>query len=166
MVSYEPASGSKLSMEQANRYGPELERLAKSKGEELEPEEVVEAARPKSSPLHDFFIWDDDRAAVLWRREQARRLIGAIIVVRVVQGKPLEHRLTWNVTIEGVQGYAPMVKVIAKRTYRDQLINDALAELRAWCNRNDSIEELKSACGSLTDLIKWAQGRGEKEEAA
>jgi hypothetical protein len=39
------------------------------------PKEVVEAAKPKNSPIHRYFEWDKDKAAYLYNLQQARRLI-------------------------------------------------------------------------------------------
>ena len=43
----------------------------------LTDEVVVEDARPRSSPLHDHFTWDDTKAGVILRLQQARELIAA-----------------------------------------------------------------------------------------
>lgn len=50
-------------------------------GGRLTPEAVVEAARAKSSPLHEHFEWNDGKAAAAWRIEQARVLIRSVTVV-------------------------------------------------------------------------------------
>jgi hypothetical protein len=41
----------------------------------LRPSEVVAAAKPKASPLHNEFEWNDAKAGEEYRLEQARRLI-------------------------------------------------------------------------------------------
>lgn len=41
----------------------------------LTAEQVVEAARDEESPLHGYFVWDDDVAAYQYRLDQARALI-------------------------------------------------------------------------------------------
>ena len=46
----------------------------------ITPEEVVEAATDESSPLHDFFEWDDGIAGHRFRLEQARTLIRSVTV--------------------------------------------------------------------------------------
>jgi hypothetical protein len=48
---------------------------------------VVEAARPKSHPLHPAFEWDDGAAAEAYRCEQARLLMRSIRVVYMNDGK-------------------------------------------------------------------------------
>ncbi len=47
----------------------------------LTPAAVVEAARPKSHPLHDRFEWNNTVAGEAWRRVQAQELIRKVRVV-------------------------------------------------------------------------------------
>jgi len=56
----------------------ELERLTQAHGGMLTPEDVVNAAKPKSSLLHNWFQWDDTVAAHLYRLDQARQLIKVV----------------------------------------------------------------------------------------
>jgi hypothetical protein len=44
------------------------------------PADVVKAAEPKSSPLHDHFEWDNSEAGHQWRLQQARSLIARYTV--------------------------------------------------------------------------------------
>lgn len=41
----------------------------------IAPEEVVAAAAPPTSPIHDLFEWDDSKAAHAHRLSQARKVI-------------------------------------------------------------------------------------------
>ena len=59
----------------------ELQRLEENG--KLDPKEVVDAARDTISPLHDYFEWDDDKAADAYRLEQARTLIRRVKIVVV-----------------------------------------------------------------------------------
>lgn len=55
----------------------------------LTPNAVVEAAKDKASPLHEFFQWDNKKAAEAWRIEQARNLIARAKVVYTVEHKSI-----------------------------------------------------------------------------
>lgn len=44
------------------------------------PDMILEEAKPVDSPFHDWFEWDDTKAALAHRRNQARRLIGMVQV--------------------------------------------------------------------------------------
>jgi hypothetical protein len=52
----------------------ELRRIVEEHGN-LEPEMIVAAARPKNSPLHELFEWDNKVAGDKYRIGQARTLI-------------------------------------------------------------------------------------------
>ena len=60
------------------QYEDALIALADQNGGKLTPELVVQSARSKNSPLHDYFDWDDKVAGVHWRIQQARELIRSI----------------------------------------------------------------------------------------
>lgn len=47
----------------------------------LDPQVVVDAARPKSHPLHGRFEWNNAVAGEAWRRVQAHELIRSVRVV-------------------------------------------------------------------------------------
>jgi hypothetical protein len=52
-----------------------LREIADANAGDLTADAVVEAARPKDSPLHGFFEWDNRQAADSYRLTQARTLI-------------------------------------------------------------------------------------------
>ena len=64
----------------ANIVGKELERIRSLTGK-LKPVTVVEKAKPKRSPIHKAFEWDDGVAGEKYRVHQARNLIRAVRVV-------------------------------------------------------------------------------------
>ena len=47
----------------------------------LTPSMVVNAAKPKSAPLHKYFEWDDKKAGHEYRLMQARKIIRVVQVV-------------------------------------------------------------------------------------
>lgn len=63
-----------------SQYEQALIALAEKHKGTLTPDIVVRAAQPDSSPLHDYFDWDDREAAKKWRLEQARELIRSVHV--------------------------------------------------------------------------------------
>lgn len=75
----------------AQSVGEELERIRQQKGE-LSPKTVVEQARSLTSPLHDYFEWNDQKAAESHRRHQARQLITAVRVVYKENSEPKTMR--------------------------------------------------------------------------
>jgi hypothetical protein len=61
-----------------NRYG------------QLAPEAVVEAARDPASPLHGYFLWDDEAAGHEFRMEQARQLIRSVTVRLTIKHRTID----------------------------------------------------------------------------
>lgn len=64
----------------AKTVAVELERIRESQPGGLEPQIVIDEARPIDAVLHNCFEWDDTIAAEAHRRRQARLLITAVIV--------------------------------------------------------------------------------------
>jgi hypothetical protein len=88
-----------LSDERAQKYGEFLWKLKEDNGEVLKPSFVVKKAKPKSSPIHDFFEWDDKVASLKYREWQARYLLGEIEVVEIIDDKEEKIRAFHNLTI-------------------------------------------------------------------
>ena len=64
-------------MSEKDIVAAELAALYSAKGILL-PEDVIEAAKPKTSPLHNLFDWNNKSAAHKYRVEQARALIRSV----------------------------------------------------------------------------------------
>src|SRR5690348_11374673 len=47
---------------------------------EITAREVLDLARPRTSPIHRYFNWDDTDAAEKYRLMQARKLIACLVV--------------------------------------------------------------------------------------
>lgn len=74
----------------AQVVGERLESI-KAKRNALTPELVLEDARQKKSPLHQFFEWDDDVAAEKYRLDQAGHLIRSVQVT-FIDVEPQQER--------------------------------------------------------------------------
>jgi len=66
----------------------ELRALEDTYGE-ITPSLLVEHSKRKKSIFHNFFEWDNERAADSWRFMQARYLLGSIQVKVVKKGNPV-----------------------------------------------------------------------------
>ena len=64
-----------------------LKEIAKRDGGLLRPQAVVDAARPKASPLHGAFCWNNTEAADKYRLLQAQQLIRSFRVEIKVDGR-------------------------------------------------------------------------------
>jgi hypothetical protein len=55
----------------------------------LTPDAVLEAARPKGSPIHDLFTWDDKVAGARYRIEEARTVIRRVRVEIITESREI-----------------------------------------------------------------------------
>jgi hypothetical protein len=60
--------------------GPVMQQLSDRNGGRLTPEGLLDSARPKKSPLHECFEWDNAVAAEHCRLDQARYLIRNLVI--------------------------------------------------------------------------------------
>lgn len=63
----------------ATIIGQELDRIGPAEGGIYRATEVIEYARDKSNPLHQFFEWDDAAAATKYRQDQATALVHSVV---------------------------------------------------------------------------------------
>lgn len=125
-----------------------LREIASANNGVLLPERVVEAARPKESPLHDCFTWDDDKAAHEYRLWQARTLIRTTVRLLEVDGKQQPVRMFVSLTTDRQDGgYREMVSVMLNKTHREQLLADAVEEMKRFEAKYEQLVE-------LSDLIR------------
>lgn len=125
----------------------ELERLEQFHGR-LVPRLIVDAARRPDSPLHDFFEWNDSKAA------EKYRLIQASVLVRTVQvtitPPDMEPRTVraWVSPSPG-GGYFGIAKVLSDAEMRAQLLEQAHTDLLAFQNRYNSLSELDQVFAAI-----------------
>lgn len=121
--------------------------IQKTKG--LTPENIINEARNRNSPLHSIFEWDDSKAGEKWRLQQARVFINEIKVI--VDSK--EYFAFENVSVsvqspnnseEVIESreYKPIVEIINNEDLRQQVIRSALNNLSYWEEQNAKYEEL------------------------
>jgi hypothetical protein len=89
----------------AQAVGERLESI-RAKQKALTPEIVLSDARSKNSPLHEFFEWDDGRAAERYRIDQAGHLIRSIAVT-FEESEPLPDRQVKLSGVEAAPASAP-----------------------------------------------------------
>jgi len=124
----------------------ELKRIATAGKGILQPSAVVEAAKPNTSPLHSHFTWDDSEAAAAWRLWQARQLIS--VCVEFVGPKDAEQEARVFVSLRDERGeeggYRALISVLSEPDLRAQLLQDALAELKYFKGKYQSLKELSA----------------------
>jgi len=69
----------------------------------IKPSILVEAARPKTSPAHNAFEWDNKKAGSEYRLMQARQWIRKVVVVYEDREERLVH--VPNIVFDGAEHY-------------------------------------------------------------
>jgi hypothetical protein len=75
---FKAGKGSSFDDEKAQVYGEFLWKMREENGDVLTPHQIVDKAKPKNSPIHEYFEWDDGIASEKYRIWQARYLIGLV----------------------------------------------------------------------------------------
>ena len=139
-----------------NEIQEELARLMKLGGGILRPVEVVKAAKPKKSPLHDCFEWDDEKAGHEYRLNQARHLIVSVVVV-ASGGEMLQAHISLKPDrYSPGGGYRAMVDVLSDKELRAQMLAEALAELEVFRRKYKDLKELAGIFAAMKKARKPA----------
>jgi hypothetical protein len=136
-----------------NKTIAELKRIAKENGGLLKPEIVVREARPRSSPLHSRFTWNDTKAAQEYRLWQARQLIR--VVVEVIDGIKGSHEVFVSLTSDRkASGYRVMTDVLSNAQMRAMMLQDALDELEMFRDKYRRLKELATVFAAIRKVRK------------
>lgn len=120
----------------AQKVGEEISAL----GDEVTPQQLVEAARDESTELHKCFEWDDTIAAEKWRLHQARQVF-CFLVIREEEPKPEDVPVrVWHKNDSG--GYKRAELVFRQEDEYQKLLQAAYAELRAFKIKYARLQEL------------------------
>lgn len=103
--------------------------------------QVLDLARPKNSPIHKYFNWDDTDAAEKYRLYQARHLISCVVVE--IDNKKVRKYIT-PVRVEHLDRTA-YVEVNKARNTPDiwsQVLDRAMKDALLWEARYKNLVEL------------------------
>lgn len=139
---------SKYAMD-AQAAGEELERI-RSKYNSITPEIVVEESRSVDAVLHNCFEWNDAKAAEAYRARQAQALI-CNIVVENVEDVGVEDSIRAFVHVQ--KDYKPIETVVRVKDYRQEMLNNALKELKAFKDKYRALSELNEIFSCVDELI-------------
>jgi hypothetical protein len=120
---------------------------------EVRPSILIEAAKPKTSPAHDGFEWDNKKAGNEYRLIQARNWIRRVQVV--VEDRPEVMIHVPQIRVEGEEveseGYYKPVSVLVRDEYRAAL--------------DETLSRLNAAKASFEHLKQASKGKPEKAPA-
>jgi CRISPR/Cas system CSM-associated protein Csm2 small subunit len=148
---YSPVVGSPLSQEQAERYGSRIDLLIEQNNGMITPELVVTDAASKKSPLHDYFQWDDAKAAEEYRLTQAGQLLRFINVTYNDEEKPAKayHNVVVTIENKSQRGYVNLQRVLSEEELLEQVLKQALKEIKTW---REKYRQYKSL-GTIVNLV-------------
>lgn len=155
---YRPAKGAQFNKEDAQHLGQIMEEF----GDRITPKDVVAKAKPKSSPIHHLFEWDDTAAAHRFRLFQARNHINRLEVVILVDNKERATKAYHSVVIQEdderpERVYASMVEIQKSPNLAEQAIQNALDEANSWMTRYKDYKQVLG--GVFTEIRKVSKRR-------
>lgn len=137
----------------ADVVGEIVEKIEAARGV-VRPEDLIEAAQSKRSPLHQLFTWNDAEAAVEHRKSEARRIIGSLIVRVELSGGRAESTRGFQVAKPAdKRGYVSIDRIQGDADMRGQLIAQARRELESTLKRFQNISALGAFTPRLKELI-------------
>lgn len=149
-----PAEGSRLTAEQAQRYGERVLELY-AEHHQITKDAVLADATKRRSPLHDFFEWDDQAASHLFRLDQARYLLRSleIRVARVVHGEEQQVPVRLFHMVKEKNGEEHRFLVTLQDAQEDpeqfdQIVADALRGLVAYVRKHRVLTQLSGIIDS------------------
>jgi hypothetical protein len=144
---------SKADAELVNRVSGD--RIRKGDGSFV-PKTLLELSRPKNSPTHYLFEWNDGKAAEIQRLTQAASLIRAVRVFVIPDGQKKGQIIRKFVKIrEGeTRHYADIHEVLPDAENRQRLLEDALRELETFQRKYANLRELVSVFEEIDAVLK------------
>lgn len=128
----------------------ELQSIADSHDGVLRAHDVVSFARDPSTSLHSRFEWNNGKAAHEYRLWQARQLIR--VSVTMLPKVDTEYRAFVSLMPDRKEeggGYRRTIDVLTKKSSRDQLLSQALAELERLQAKYEQLEELAGVFAAI-----------------
>jgi hypothetical protein len=133
--------------------GEALEKVRGHNSGELTPEAVVQSAKPKSSPLHALFEWDDKKAGQEYRLQQAGILIRSIVVTITGGGTPASEPMKITVRKGPRSGGATTAKVISQEELQRQRVERGWKELEEWRSQFGVLPEFAAVAAMIDGLL-------------
>lgn len=158
--SYRAAPGASYTDDQAQEIGSYLEQHPAWPS--LTTEAVVEAGRDEASPLHRFFEWDDEKAAGLYRKTQARHIMNHLVIVEGGEESKAFHNVSPPEPGQARQ-YLHLDRVRMSPEDAGEVLADAAAELAGWCERYNRYQR---QLGPLFGIVEQALLEFQEESLA
>lgn len=132
----------------AETAGKELNRIKKKRG--LTAKAVVDESRDPKARLHKEFEWNDNIAAERFREQQARILIGDLIIEADTPAGSTQTR--GFVKLSQDSEYESIQEVLADVEATNQLLDRAKTELRWFRDKYSTLKELAGVFAEIEKL--------------
>jgi hypothetical protein len=120
----------------------------------LRPSDVVNEAKKHSSPLHNFFEWNEKKAAESFRLWQARYLIGAI-EIKVAYHPEQNGKLFNNVKIHNIgKAYVTREEVLGNKDFYEQTLKTAYQKFLYYKEQYMHFKELHPIFDAINEVGK------------
>lgn len=129
------------------------EMMKLSENEGLTAENLVNASRPEDAPLHKEFEWNDEKAAELFRQEQARYMIRDIIIINDDSPKQEQVRAFVHIKQPEQQQYEPFQVVVKDEDKMSILLETAKKELASFKAKYCGILEFAKLFEAIDEII-------------
>lgn len=141
----------KLGKRRLEVYYREIVRISKSR--KLTDRALVEAARSKSSPLHDYFEWDDRKCGAKFREHQARQLMSQI---RVVYAEGGDARAFMHIDTKDKKKGEWVESSVVRATPKllESVVDKALKELEWWTERYQTFDGLDEVANGIRKVVE------------
>ena len=118
------------------------------------PENFLNASRPKDSPTHKLFEWDNKKAAENYRLHQSRTVINNIRIEVVVEDKAFKVPAYVNVSTknDGSAKYQYTPRVFEVMETREIVLARARNELEMFKAKYEKFEELANVITAINQL--------------
>ena len=165
---YEFVKGFRSSGMDAQEVGESLSKIVEKYDRELWPEKTVAAARPKKSPIHKYFEWDDSTAATEYRLNQARRLHGAVLVVKKTEsGEDVKERAFVHIRESNKPSpYRDVEDVLSDESWRESMIHQAVKDLLRAKKRLERWQEFAEVCDQISEAARALEESRKAEAVA
>lgn len=134
----------------ANEAGKVCEELERTVG--LTAETLVDASRPEGTVLHDEFEWNDTTAAELYRRQQARVILGNLIRVETDSQPQTRGFFAVTASKKEANNYYSIVNIMSDEEKRRKLYGIAKRELLAFKVKYQTLKELEKVFKAIDEL--------------
>ena len=110
-------------------------------GDDVTPQQIVEAAENESSELHKCCEWNDSEAARKYRVIQARDVVRHLVIARPEE-KTEAPQIRFFYKTETGAGYKPSTQIFTVDDEYQKLLKQAYAELHAFKVKYANLQEL------------------------